>query len=275
VPDGAVPAAAGPPARRARRWALRSLMLGAVVLATAGCQSTTFTRLGLPVPVTKQGDVVVTLWRGSWIAAFCVGAVVWGLILWAVIFHRKRSDRPPRQVRYNLPIEIAYTVVPFIMVGVFFFFTARDENYIDKLPPHPGVTVTVIGYQWGWEFQYPGYQVPGTKTAVTETGQPWPGRLPVLVIPENESVRFNLVSLDVVHSFWVPPFEFKRDLLPGHPNHFAVTPNKTGTFLGHCSELCGLYHSRMLFWVKIVSPSQFRAWVTAQQHAQQKSAGSA
>ena len=119
-------------------WVLRSVLLGAVVLGTAGCQSTTFTRLGLPVPVTRQGEVVVTLWRGSWIAAFAVGAVVWGMILWAVIFHRKRSDRPPRQVRYNLPIEIMYTVVPFIMVGVFFFFTARDENYINKLPPQPG-----------------------------------------------------------------------------------------------------------------------------------------
>ncbi len=265
------------PRRRARRWALRSVLLGAVVLATAGCQSTTFTRLGLPEPVTKQGDVVVTLWRGSWIAAFCVGAVVWGLILWAVIFHRKRSDRPPRQVRYNLPIEIMYTVVPFIMVGVFFFFTARDENYIDRLTvakSQAPVTVTVYGYQWSWQFQYPDYKVPGKNTAVTESGQPWPGRLPELVIPDNENVRFNLVSLDVVHSFWIPPFEFKRDLIPGHPNHFVVTPTRTGTFLGHCTEFCGLYHSRMLFWVKIVTPAQFRTWIAAQQHAQ-KSAGSA
>jgi cytochrome c oxidase subunit II len=266
-----------PPGRRARRWALRSVLLGAVVLATAGCQSTTFTRLGLPAPVTKQGDVVVTLWRGSWIAAFCVGAVVWGLILWAVIFHRKRSDRPPRQVRYNLPIEIMYTVVPFIMVGVFFFFTARDENYINRLAvakSQAPVTVTVYGYQWSWQFQYPDYKVPGTNHAVTESGQPWPGRLPVLEIPANENVQFNLVSLDVVHSFWIPPFEFKRDLIPGHPNHFLVTPNKTGTYLGHCTELCGLYHARMLFWVKIVTPAQFRTWISAQQHAQ-KSAGSA
>ena len=277
---GACPSHPGtPPGRRARRWAPLAALLGAVVLATAGCQSTAFTRLALPDPVTKQGQVVLTLWRGSWIAAFAVGAVVWGLILWAVIFHRKRSDRPPRQVRYNLPIEIAYTVVPFIMVGVFFFFTARDENYIDSLTvakATPEVTVTVVGYQWSWEFQYPQYTVPGTSSApVTEEGQPWPGRLPVLVIPENEDVRFNLVSLDVVHSFWVPPFEFKRDVIPGHPNHFVVSPIKTGTFLGHCTEFCGLYHARMLFWVKIVTPSQFRTWISAQQHAQQKSAGSA
>ena len=253
---------------------LRSVLLGAVVLGTAGCQSTTFTRLGLPVPVTKQGEVVVTLWRGSWIAAFAVGAVVWGMILWAVIFHRKKSDRPPRQVRYNLPIEIMYTVVPFIMVGVFFFFTARDENYINKLPPHPDVTVNVTGWQWSWQFQYPQYSTPGSGTGmVTEQGQPWPGRLPLLVIPENETVRFNLVSIDVVHSFWIVPFEFKRDVIPGHPNHFEVTPIKTGTFIGRCTELCGVYHSRMLFRVKIVTPAQFRTWISAQQHAQSSAGG--
>jgi cytochrome c oxidase subunit 2 len=252
------------------------VLLAAVLMATAGCQSTTFTRLGLPVPVTRQGEVVVTLWRGSWIAALCVGAVVWGAILWAVIFHRKRTDAVPRQVRYNLPIEIMYTVIPFIMVGVFFFFTARDENYIDKLPPHPDVTVTVYGYQWSWEFQYPGYKVPGSASGVvSETGVPWPGRLPTLEIPTNRTVRFNLVSLDVVHSFWIVPFEFKRDVIPGHPNHFEVTPIKTGTFIGRCTELCGVYHSRMLFKVRIVSPAQFQTWISAQQHSQQKSAGGA
>jgi cytochrome c oxidase subunit 2 len=264
------------PAGRLRRWAPVTVLMTAVILATAGCQSTAFTRLGLPVPVTKQGEVVVTLWRGSWIAALGVGAVVWGMILWAVIFHRKRTDRPPRQVRYNLPIEIMYTVVPFIMVGVFFFFTARDENFINKLPPRPDVTVTVTGYQWSWLFQYPGFRVPGSQYGmVTEHGAPWPGRLPTLVIPENRTVRFNLVSLDVVHSFWIVPFEFKRDVIPGHPNHFEVTPIRTGTFIGHCTELCGVYHSRMLFTVKIVTPAQFQQWISAQQQLQQKSAGSA
>jgi cytochrome c oxidase subunit 2 len=274
VADGSPDApGAGQPARRLRRWIPRSVLLAAVLMATAGCQSSTFTRLGLPVPVTQQGKAVVTLWQGSWIAALAVGVVVWGAILWAVIFHRKRTDEPPRQVRYNLPIEIMYTVIPFIMVGVFFFFTARDENYIDKLPPHPDVTVTVYGYQWGWQFQYPQYKVPGG--VVSETGVAWPGRLPLLEIPTNRTVRFNLVSLDVVHSFWIVPFEFKRDVIPGHPNHFEVTPIKTGTLIGHCTELCGVYHSRMLFRVKIVTPAQFQSWISAQQHSQQKSAGGA
>ena len=252
-----------------------------MLASTTGCTSNLFTRLGMPVPVTKQGQVTLTLWQGNWIAAFAVGIVVWGLIIWAIIFHRKRSERPPDQVRYNLPIEMLYTVVPFIMVGVLFFFTARDENYIDKMSPHPDVRVTVVGYQWSWQFQYPQYKVPSSPThVVTMNGEPWSpttgnSQLPVLVIPENETVQFDLVSTDVIHSFWIVPFEFKRDVIPGHPNHFQVTPIRTGTFIGHCTELCGLYHSRMLFIVKIVTPAQFSQWIHAQQAAQQKSAGSA
>ena len=75
----------------------------------------------------------------------------------------------------------------------------------------------------------------------------------MLEIPTGETVRFNLTSDDVIHSFWVPEFLFKRDVIPGHPNHFEITATQTGTYIGHCSELCGLYHSRMLFTLKVVT----------------------
>jgi cytochrome c oxidase subunit II len=267
--------------RSASRWLPRAAIAAAVLIATAGCQSNAFNRMGMLPPVTKQGRVVLTLWRGSWIAAWAVGIVVWGLIVCAVIFFRKRSDRVPYQVRYNLPIEILYTVVPFIMVGVLFYFTARDENYVDALPAHPNVVVNVIGFQWSWEFQYPQYKVPRSEYGVvTSLGQMWNGdvpgnqnQLPVLEIPVGETVRFNLTSTDVIHSFWIVPFEFKRDVIPDHPNHFEVTPTQTGTFTGRCTELCGVYHSRMLFTVKIVSQAQFRSWVTALQTQQNTSGG--
>jgi cytochrome c oxidase subunit 2 len=100
------------------------------------------------------------------------------------------------------------------------------------------------------------------------------GPLPLLEIPKGESVEFNLTSTDVIHSFWVPEFLFKRDVIPGHPNHFAITATKTGTFIGHCSELCGLYHSRMLFTVKIVTPAQFNTWIAQQQASQKTVTGS-
>jgi cytochrome c oxidase subunit II len=276
----------GPRSRLARRgasrWVPRAAVAAGVLLATTGCQSNAFNRLGFPPPVTKQGQVTLTLWRGSWVAAWFVGAVVWGLIIWVVLFHRKRSDRVPDQVRYNLPIEVLYTVLPFIMIGVLFFFTARDENYIDNLPARADVVVNVTGFQWTWEFQYPQYKVPHSAAgSVTELGAMWngsvpgnQGRLPVLEIPVGETVRFNLTSTDVVHSFWIVPFEFKRDVIPDHPNHFQVTPTQTGTFTGRCTELCGVYHSRMLFTVKIVTQAQFRQWIAALQ-AQQTASGGA
>ncbi len=272
--------------RQLRRWLPRTALAVGLVTMTAGCKSTTFTRLGLVPPQTRQGQTVIDLWQGSWIAAFAVGALVWGLIIWAIIFYRKRADRVPHQVRYNLPIEIMYTVVPFVMIGVLFFFTARDENQIDSLSAHPNVVVNVTGFQWSWAFQYPQYAVSGSKALcgnadVCQLGPQWNGtipgnedRLPLLEIPVHETVRFNLTSADVIHSFWVIPFEFKRDVVPGHPNHFQVYTTKTGSSIGRCSELCGLYHSRMLFRVRIVPQAQFNAWIHAQQ-VQQNAAGGA
>ena len=273
-------------ARQLRRWLPRTALMVGLATMTAGCSKTaTWTNLGLRAPGTTSARTIVELWQGSWIAAMVVGVAVWGLILWAIIFHRKRSDRVPRQVRYNLPIEFLYTVIPFIMVGVLFYFTARDENQVDELSAHPAVVVNVTGFQWSWSFQYPQYSVAGSKALcgqadVCELGATWNGvipgnenEMPLLEIPEHETVRFNLVSADVIHSFWVLPFDFKRDVVPGHPNHFQVTATQPSTSIGRCSELCGLYHSRMLFRIKIVTPAQFTAWVTAQQKLQNASGG--
>jgi cytochrome c oxidase subunit II len=257
-----------------RRRAVYAAGSALLVIALSGCTNNLFTRLGEPDPVTKQGRVMLNLWQGSWVAALAVGAVVWGLILWACIFHRKKSDDLPEQVRYNLPIEIVYTVVPFIMVAVLFYFTARDENYVDAVSPRPDVTVNVIGFQWSWEFQYPQYKVPGSSAGIVSlTGQPYPGPLPTLVIPDNETVKFTLNSLDVVHSFWVPAFLFKRDVIPDHTNYFQITATKTAHHLiGRCTELCGIYHSDMLFYVNIVTPAQFTTYMHHEQ-ALQKAGG--
>jgi cytochrome c oxidase subunit 2 len=249
-----------------RRLIARATLLTVALTSLAGCTSNAFTRLGMPEPITTQGKIILTLWQGSWIAAWAVGAVVWGLVIWTVIVYRKRSNDLPAQVRYNMPIEVLYTIVPFIMVAVLFYFTARDENTIDNLSPHPNVVVNVTGFQWSWEFQYPdlgNVQIIGTAD-----------RDPTLVLPVRETIRFNLTSPDVIHSFWVPAFLFKRDVIPGHPNHFDITTTATGTFAGRCSELCGLYHSEMLFTVKVVSQQAFQQFIAAQQAAQRSAAGS-
>jgi cytochrome c oxidase subunit II len=255
--------------RTPKRTAVRVLVLAAVVIGLTGCTNDTFTRIGFPDPVTQQGTTVVTLWQGSWISGMLVGAVVWGLILWAVVFHRKRGDKLPPQARYNMPIEIMYTAVPFVLISVFFYYTAKDENYIDRLPKNPAVQVDVTGFQWSWEFSYPQYKVNNFGAMWDPEGAPVAQQnLPVLEIPVGETVQFNLTSTDVVHAFWVPEFLFKRDVIPDHPNHFTVDTTKTGRFLGHCSELCGVYHSRMLFWLDIVPQQKFQQDMAKLQAAQ-------
>jgi cytochrome c oxidase subunit 2 len=204
---------------------------------------------------TDQAPRILSLWQGSWIAAFAVGILTWGLILWPVIAHRRKRDATglPPQTRYNLPIEVLYTVVPFIMIAVFFYFTARDEERILETSANPDHTITVTGIQWSWQFTYE------SDGGAMTTGTP--GKPPTLVLPEGESVRFKLVSDDVIHSFWVPAFLFKMDVIPGQDNEFEITPTKQGTFKGKCAELCGQDHARMLFNVDVVSPSAYQAEV--------------
>jgi cytochrome c oxidase subunit II len=274
----AAPGARGTAPRRRRAKVAGIGALAVMLLALTGCTNDTFTRIGFPDPITTQGKVVVSLWQGSWIAGMLVGCVVWGLIVWAVIFHRKRGDKLPPQVRYNMPIEILYTVIPFVLIAVLFYYTAKDENVLTATPANPAVTVNVIGFQWSWEFDYP---QPNGAPPVKMTGAMWdPTKpdsrqtLPVLEVPVGERVQFNLTSPDVVHAFWVPEFLFKRDVIPGHPNHFQVTLTKTGTYTGHCSELCGVYHSRMLFTLKVVTPQEYQSWIAQQKANQSTPAGS-
>jgi cytochrome c oxidase subunit 2 len=268
--------------RRARRTRLerrrRTLAsAGALSLVAVGATACSgeAARLGMPEPITEQGERVLTLWQGSWVAAFAVGAVVWGLIIWAVLFHRKRSDDLPPQVRYNLPIEFLYTVVPFIVIAVLFYFTARDQNYLEQTTADPDVVVNVTGFQWSWQFDYPdpndpNWMDPTARPRIMASVVGQAGQKPVLVIPVGQKVRFNLEARDVIHSFWVPAFLYKKDVMPGYHNNFEVTATKTGTYEGRCAELCGVDHSRMLFQLRVVSPQEYQTFL-----AQQRAAGSA
>jgi cytochrome c oxidase subunit II len=196
--------------------------------------------------------------------------MVWGLIFYAIIAFRKRSDVLPRQVRYNLPIEVLYTVVPFVVVAGLFYYTARDETKIDHLSKNPDVTVNVVGFRWNWQFRYMDTGKNGGNL-VEVTGQP--GRPAVLEIPEGRSVRFVLTSPDVIHSFWVPEFLFKRDVVPGRINQFEVTPDKTGTFIGRCAELCGQGHDQMDFYVKVVPAAEYDKFISERETAVATAAG--
>jgi len=238
--------------RPARRQPTRALALGlsfATVLLTAtACSSERLPRLAMPEPATEEGPRILSLWQGSWVAALITGGAVWGLILWSALFHRRRSDELPTQTRYNVPIEALYTALPFVIIAVLFFFTARDESILIDTSKTPDHTVNVVGRQWSWTFNY-------LDENVWDAGTP--GQRPTLYLPEGQLVRFELTSPDVIHSFWVPAFLFKMDVIPGRVNKFQLTPNKQGRFAGKCAELCGVDHSRMLFDVEVVSQSEY------------------
>jgi cytochrome c oxidase subunit 2 len=221
-------------------------------------------RLGDPPGITNRTHSIHALWMWSWLAAIIIGVVVWFLIIYAVIRFRRRSDdEVPVQFRYHLPLEILYTVAPVIIVVVLFVFTIRTQNEVlASATNYNGKAqhqIDVVGQQWSWTFNYVKDPALGGQTTVFEPGNT--AYEPTLVLPVGQSVTFHLYSPDVIHSFWVPAFLFKLDVIPGKVNHFSVTPTRTGTFQGRCAELCGVYHSRMLFNVKVVQPAQFRSYL--------------
>ncbi|WP_239308030.1 MULTISPECIES: cytochrome c oxidase subunit II [unclassified Frankia] len=238
-------------------WRALRLVTGFAFLAllATACDVPNF---GFPDGVTDLTPRILNLWQGSVIAALAVGAFTWALIFYAIIMFRRKSDELPQQVRYNLPVEILYTVVPLVIVAGLFYYTARDEIEIDKLPPNPDVTVNVIGFRWNWQFRYLDTGQHGT-IPVEVTGRP--GEPAVLVLPQGRTIRFVETSPDVIHSFWVPEFLFKRDVVPGRINQFQLTITKTGTFIGRCAELCGVDHDRMNFYVKVVPGDEYDRFI--------------
>jgi cytochrome c oxidase subunit II len=228
-------------------------------------------RFGWPTGITKQGEKMRVLWTWSSLFALLIGVIVWGLIFWCCIRYRKRDEHTiPRQLKFNLPLEITYTIVPFIIVCVLFFFTVQTENYVDKLSAHPNVSVEVVAFKWNWQFDYDQHNgtatnYPGTTTPVSTVGSS--EQIPILVLPRGETVRFDEHSQDVIHSFWVPEFLFKRDVIPygtdstSRDNQFEITATSDGSFVGRCAELCGTYHSQMNFEVRVVEPAVFAKYL--------------
>jgi cytochrome c oxidase subunit 2 len=212
---------------------------------------------------------ITNLWVGSWIAALIVGVLVWGLTIWCVVVYRKRKgdNKLPVQTRYHLPLEILYTVVPIVMVGVLFFYTQRDMAAIRATDATPDISIEVYGKQWSWDFNYLDDDVYFSGTHVANVGELEGSlgergtheSLPTLYLPVNKTVEFTLVSRDVNHSFWIPAFLDKMDMIPGRSNTWQVIPLREGYYAGKCAELCGEYHSGMLFQVAVVSEEEYEA----------------
>lgn len=221
---------------------------------------------------TTQGQTEFKLWTFLATMGIIVAIIVWGLIFWSIIRYRRRDDRIPKQFHQNIPIEVVYTLIPVVLVGVIFWGTVVAENRIDAVSKHPAEIINVTAYRWGWRFAYANSAGASQNVLVQTTGHPTlkvyaatSPAYPQLVLPAHATVRIVLRSVDVIHGFYVPAFNFSRYAQPGWTNIFDFTTTSTGTFRGQCSQYCGLYHSEMLFSVKVVPQSTFASWLTSHQ----------
>lgn len=289
--------------------------LALAALVMTGCDARDAMRFGWPEGITPEAKQMGDLWTWSVIAALIMGILVWALIFWTISFHRANDEKKgvfPRQTAYNVPLELTYTAIPFIIIAVLFYFTVIVQNDVESKNNDSKVVVDVTAFQWNWKFGYrsvifddgtPRYE--GAQPGVGE-GNPFAGpqeremhhgeelpfpaggrdddirtylrfdkietigsssEIPILVLPTGKRIEFNLAAADVIHSFWVPEFLFKRDALPfPEQNHtdnvFQISSiDREGAFVGRCAEMCGTYHSMMNFEVRAVSPQAFDAYI--------------
>ena len=258
-----------------RRVIAAPLIAAGVVLALTGCDDLQLHGY-LPGFISGQPDTtnqtarVSALWTGSWITLLGVGVITWAIIIWFAIVYRRRRGQTglPAQLRYNMPIEIFYTVVPLILVLGLFAFTARDQSAIETRYDNPSTVIDAYGKQWAWDFDYNKEKVyeQGVQARLS-TDSSNAGKveseLPTLYLPVNKTTEIRLRTRDVNHSFWVIDFLYKKDMIAGQTNFWDFTPTRIGTFEGKCAELCGEYHSRMLFNVKVVSQADYDAHIAS------------
>lgn len=260
-------------------------------LAATGCAPEVL-HFGWPEGVTPEAEQMRQLWLWAVLACLIVGAIVWGLMAWSVIFHRRRSQGIPRQTQYNLPLEVIYTVIPFVIISVLFYFTVTTQNFVANQIPDPDTRVRVVAFQWNWEFIYlqdgnkldqqeeelelhdndfdPVYAAMTTAAGTPVSTVGTSNEIPLLVVPAGQVVEFRLFSRDVIHSFFVPDFLFKRDVFPmprenSTDNVFQVTIQHPGAFVGRCAELCGTYHAYMNFEVRALPDDVFDRYLALRQ----------
>lgn len=255
-----------------RRLGTVALIAGSSSLL-AGCAGQAGAN-GLPSSpgITNHTGRIIDLWNYSWLAAIIIGVITWALIMWAVAVHRKRKgdDKLPKQTRANVPLELMYVAVPLIMISVLFRWTVTDLEVIQDASGPADVHVQAIGKQWAWDFNYLDDEVYSVGVQATLTGEPGVEEtLPTLYLPVGETVDITLDSRDVIHSFWVPAFLFKRDVVPGRTTHIQFIPETEGTYQGKCAELCGEYHAAMLFNVKVVPRAEYEDYMKSLRDAGQ------
>ena len=229
-------------ARAARR---RCLWLIGTAVALGGC---------LPSPATDRAKSIDALYFGFLIAAALVALTVVVPVTIAIVrFRRRPGDARPAQARGKEALEIGWTVAAGLVVLALFIGTVIVQGQVEAVDhAAPGsVEIDVTGFRWGWRFTYP-------ANGLTISGGDEPG--PQVPVPVGTPITIRLDAVDVIHSFYVPLFLFKRDAIPGRTNVFQFTVDHAGAYRGQCAEFCGVGHSRMMFTILAMSPADFAAW---------------
>jgi cytochrome c oxidase subunit 2 len=233
----------------ARRFGLAiALVAGAALLAGCAQQG-----------VSTQGQDIHDLYVRIALLAAPVFIGVEAFLLWCVVRYRKRDDRPAPQGAGSGKILWVFFGIPTVIVAALFPFGEQTLSYVQHQDKQPDVVINVEGFQWEWTFNY-------VNEGLVEAGKTLV-KPAVMEVPVNQTVHVHLTSRDVMHEFYVPALLFMRNALPGHPNDFDFTPTKLGTYPGQCAEFCGLWHSKMTFVLKVVTPADYSAWIQSEKAA--------
>ena len=231
----------------------------------------------MPVGVTEVSRAVYDLHMTIFWICVAIGVVVFGAMIWAIIFHRKSRGVKPAQFHESTKVEIAWTIVPFLILIVMAIPATKTLIFMENTDDSE-LTVKATGYMWYWEYEYLGEGV-SFESKLTTTNDQIRNRDVKsehylrevdnpLVLPVNKKIRILTTANDVLHAWWVPDFAVKKDAIPGFINETWTKIDVPGTYRGQCAELCGMKHGYMPIVVEAKSDEEFQAWLAKQKKSQ-------
>lgn len=188
---------------------------------------------------------------------FVIGGLVYIVMIVAMIKFRHQPGRVPSKTEHHVPLEIAWTIIPTLILVAMAWPTYAALNEMWEVPTKPDLTIEVVGHKWFWEYRYPDHGVQILDS--DPVGSP-----KNLVVPVNKNVNVIITSVDVIHSWWVPALGIKQDAVPGHVNVRSFNVSRPGVYTGQCAELCGTLHGNMLLQVEAMEAKYFDEWLAAQ-----------
>jgi len=240
------------------RGAFSVLMLVFAMIRSAAGESASSNNLSIFAPESTPAKSIFDLSIFVLSITGIIFIVVFSLLVYSIVKFRRTSEnasREPAQVYGSTQIELAWTIIPILIVVVLFLASARVIHAVQDAPmPAGAVEVTAVGHQYWWEFRYP-------KLGIVTANEL---HIPVSNPASPTPTFLKLFSADTDHSFWIPQLAGKTDLIPNHPNNMWLDPHRSGIFLGQCAQYCGVQHAKMLLRVSVDTPEDFAAWVQTQ-----------